>query len=76
MPWGGLGILGPILNLMFFAGLLGVLGLGTAWLVRQLSRRPMAPIERVDPLGIARRRLVTGDISLSEFEKIRDRLQS
>jgi hypothetical protein len=43
--WGGLGIIGLIAKLVYFAGLLAVLGLGTVWLVRQLSRRPMAPTE-------------------------------
>ena len=73
--WGGLGIIGLIVKLVYFAGLPAVLGLGTVWLVRQLSRRPMAPTERVDPLEIARRRLAAGEISLTEFEEIRGRLQ-
>jgi uncharacterized membrane protein len=75
MTWGGLGIFGPILNLVVFAGILAVLALGTIWLVLQLSHRPAAYIARVDPLEIARRRLAAGDIPLSEFEEIRGRLQ-
>lgn len=73
--WGGLGILGPIFGLVLSAGLLGVLGLGTVWLVRQLGHQPTAPSERGDPLEIARRRLAAGEITLAEFEEIRGRLQ-
>ena len=73
--WGGLGTVGLILNVVFFAGVLAVLGLGTVWLVRQLSRRPAASGAGGDPLEIARRRLVAGEITVAEFEEIRDRLQ-
>lgn len=73
--WGGLGILGLILNLVFFAGLLAMLGLGTAWLVRQLSHRPAASEARVIPLEIAQRRLAAGEITIAEFEELRDRLR-
>jgi uncharacterized membrane protein len=64
-----------ILNLVFFTSVLAVLGLGTAWLVRQFSRRPMIPRAGGDPLEIARRRLAGGEITTPEFEEIRDRLQ-
>jgi len=73
--WGSLGTIGLILNVVFFVGVLAVLGLGTAWLVRQLSRRPAASGARVDPIEIARRRLAAGEITVPEFEEIRDRLQ-
>ncbi len=73
--WGGLGMVGLILGLVFFVSVVAVLGLGTVWLVRQLSRRPTASEVGVDPLEIARRRLAEGEISLPEFEEIRDRLQ-
>ena len=75
MPWGGLGFIGPILSLVFFLGLLVVLGLGTAWLVRQFSHRPIAQTAEVDPLEIVRRRLAAGEITIAEFEEIRDQLQ-
>jgi uncharacterized membrane protein len=74
--WGGLGTVGLILNVVFFVGLLAVLGLGTVWLVRQLSRRSAAPQAGVDPIEIARRRLAAGEITTAEFGEIRDRLQS
>lgn len=73
--WGGLGTVGLILNLIFFVGLLAILGLGTAWLVRQVARKPAGP-GGPDPLEIARRRLAAGEITLAEFEEIRDRLRS
>ena len=79
LPWGGTwgsaGIVGLILNLVFFVGVLVVLGLGAAWLVRQLRRRPLTPEAGVIPLEIARRRLAVGEITIAEFEEIRDRLQ-
>ncbi|HIC93596.1 MAG TPA: SHOCT domain-containing protein [Anaerolineae bacterium] len=68
--WGGL-----VLNLVFFAGLLGVLGLGGAWLIRQIGRPPRGPKVEVDPLEIARRRLAAGEITIAEFEEIRNRLR-
>jgi uncharacterized membrane protein len=73
--WGILGILGLVLNLLLFLGLLALLGLGIAWLVRQMGRRPAAP-GGPDPLEIARQRLAAGEITLAEFEEIRDRLRS
>jgi len=73
--WGILGILGLVLNLLLFLGLLALLGLGIAWLVRQMGRRPAA-LGGPDPLEIARRRLAAGEITLAEFEEIRDRLRS
>lgn len=73
--WGSLGTLGVILNLVFSVGVLVVLGLGTAWLARQLGRRPMAPEAGVAPLEIARRRLAAGEITIAEFEEIQNRLR-
>ena len=77
MPWGGTWG-GLILNLVFFVGVLAVLGVGTIWMVRRLGRRPLDPVpgEGTDPLEIARRRLAAGEITVAEFEEIRDRLQS
>jgi len=77
--WGSLGIIGPILSLVLFVGVLAALGLGTVWLVRQLGRRSVdfqAGQAGADPLDIARRRLAAGEITPTEFEEIRDRLQS
>jgi uncharacterized membrane protein len=73
--WGGLGTAGLIPNVLFFVAVLVVLGVGTAWLVRRLSRSPLAPAAGVDPLEIARRRLAAGEITIAEFEEISGRLQ-
>jgi len=73
--WGGLGTVGLILNLVFIVGVLTVLGLGITRLVRQLNRPPMSPQTAVDPLEIAQRRLAAGEITVAEFEEIRNRLQ-
>jgi len=74
--WGGLGIIGLILNLVFFAGFLTVLGVGTVWVMRQVRRRPSDPAGRPDPLDIVRQRLAAGEITATEFEEIRERLGS
>jgi uncharacterized membrane protein len=74
--WGSLGTIGLVLNLVFFVGMLAVVGVGTVWLVRQFGRRPAARQAELDPLEIARRRLAAGEITVAEFEEISDRLQS
>lgn len=74
--WGGLvGIIGLLLNLLFFVGLLALVGGGIAWLVRQMGR-PSAARGGPDPQEIARRRLAAGEISVAEYEEIRNRLRS
>ena len=72
-----MGIIGPILNLVLFVGLLAMLGIGIIWLVRQLNRRTMStvPAAGADPLEITRQRLASGEISVTEFDEIRGRLQ-
>jgi uncharacterized membrane protein len=74
--WGNMGIVGPIFNLVFFVGVLAVLGLGTVWLIRQVGRRPADSSKGTDPLDIARQRLAAGEISVNEFDEIQGRLQS
>jgi putative membrane protein len=73
--WGSVGTVSLILNVVFFAGVLAVLGLGIVWLARQFSRRPAPSDAGGDPLEIVRRRLAAGKITVPEFEEIRDRLQ-
>lgn len=73
--WGGFGILGSILSLVFFVGLLIVLVLGIIWLMRQLQRRAPA-VNGADALDIARRKLAAGEITVAEFDEVRDRLRS
>ena len=73
--WSGMGAVGPILHLVFFVSVLVVLGLGTTWLVRQF-RQPAVSRTESAPLEIARRRLAAGEITIDEFEEIRNRLDS
>jgi uncharacterized membrane protein len=79
LGWGGwMGIgsgwIGLILNVALFAGVLVLLGLAGVWFARQFRRA--TPAETApDPLEIARQRLAAGEITVPEFEDIRDRLQ-
>jgi uncharacterized membrane protein len=73
-----MGLVGPILGLLFFAGVLGVLGIAAVWLVRQAGRGQTEMRSShlgAEPLEIARRRLAAGEITIAEFEELRDRLQ-
>lgn len=73
--WGGAGIVGTILGLVLMVGLLAVVGLGIAWLLSQFRRQP--PIAQVQrhPLDSARLRLAEGEITVAQFEEIRERLR-
>jgi len=78
--WGSWGLgesIVAILSLVFVAGVLAVLGLTIAWLVRQVNRRSASTVASsgVDPLEIARRRLAAGEITVAEFEEISDLLR-
>jgi putative membrane protein len=79
LGWGGMGLVGLLLSLVFFAGMVGVLGLGAVWVIRQVGRGETAtnsaPRPAGEPLEIARRRLAAGEITTEEFEEIRDRLR-
>lgn len=78
MGWGSLGLIGPILSVMFFVGLLAVLGLGTVWAIRRFShgKATTRPTRTGgDPLEIAQRRLAAGEITVAEFGEIRERLR-
>jgi putative membrane protein len=78
LGWGGMGLIGPILSVVLFAGVLGVLGLGAVWAIRQLGRGERAtspPRPGGEPLEIAQRRLAAGEITTEEFEEIRERLR-
>lgn len=73
--WGGLGMAGAILSIVLFAGMLALLGLGAVWIARQLGRPATLPATTEDALGVARRRLASGEITIDQFEEIRHRLQ-
>jgi uncharacterized membrane protein len=74
--WMGLGggWIGLILNAVLFIGVLVLLGLAAVWFARQFRRATPAATTS-DPLEIARRRLAAGEITIPEFEEIRDRLR-
>ena len=71
----GSGWIGLILNIALFTGALILLGLAAVWLIRQFRRTTPMVETAPDPLKIVRRRLAGGEITIVEFEKIRDRLQ-
>jgi uncharacterized membrane protein len=75
MGMGG-GWIGLILNVALFTGVVILVGLAAAWLIRQFRRTTLAPERVADPLEIVRRRLAAGEITIAEFEEIRDQLQS
>jgi uncharacterized membrane protein len=69
-------LVGPLLGLVFFAGVVALLGLGVVWMIRQVGRGETGtggPRLAGEPLEIARRRLAAGEITTEEFEEIRDR---
>lgn len=74
----GGGWIGMILNVALFAGVLALLTLAAVWFARQFRRTtPTAETTSdSDPLEIARRRLAAGEITVPEFEEIRNRLQT
>ena len=78
--WGGWtgmggGWIGLILNAVPFAGVLALLGLVGVWFARQFRHTTPVSSSPSDPLEIARRRLAEGEITVPEFEEIRDRLR-
>jgi uncharacterized membrane protein len=73
--WGGMGTTGWILGLVLTVGLLAILGLAIAWLLRQFRWQPALAAVRSDPLETARRRLAVGEITVAQFEAMRERLR-
>ncbi len=69
--WGGWGLAGLILSAAMSIGLIVLLILAVRWAVRQLAPQSSAGN---DALGIARRRLAAGEITVQEFEEIQKRL--
>jgi uncharacterized membrane protein len=74
--WTGVGWLGPLFGLSLFVGLIGLLVIGTVWLVRRTTQQPIMTQAGQNPVEIARRRLAAGEITPDEFEDLRQRLQS
>jgi uncharacterized membrane protein len=74
--WTGVGWLGPLFGLSLFVGLIGLLVIGTVWLVRRTTQQPIMTQAGQNPVEIARRRLAAGEITPDEFEDLRQRLLS
>lgn len=75
--WAGLGWLGPLFGFSLFVGLIGLLVVGSVWLVRRTAQQPAtASPAGQNPVEIARRRLAAGEITPDEFEDLRRRLES
>ena len=73
LGWGGWP--GLLLNVVLFGSALTMFGLGAVWFTRLLRRRSPTPGSDTDPLAIARRQMAAGEITVEDFEGIRDRLQ-
>lgn len=75
--WGGAGWLGLLVGLTLFVGLLALLALGAIWLARRTKLQAAAvSAAQTKPLELARRRLASGEITPTEFEELRERLES
>ena len=75
MHGSGWGTLGGILGILFFLGVMLVLVVAAVWLFRRLSRQSQSPRASEDALEIARRRLAAGEITIADFEEIRETLR-
>jgi len=74
--WGGGGWLGALVGLTLLAGLLALLAVGAIWLARRTrARAATAGPAQPQPLDLARRRLASGEITVAEFEGLRERLE-
>ena len=66
--------MGGVLNWVVALGGLATVGMGVVWMVRQLRGSLVNVDSRTDPLEIARRRLAAGEITIEDYEAIRERL--
>jgi uncharacterized membrane protein len=83
--WGGgggggiLGIVGSLLGLLFVLGLLALVVLAAVWLLRRSPARASGTIsgqrDTGEPLDAARRRLAAGEITLEQYDRIREELR-
>jgi uncharacterized membrane protein len=74
MGWGGLGMIGSLIGVFLWLGVLAVLVAGIAWLVQRSGRRSGPVTARETPLNEARRRLAKGEITTGEYDEIVQRL--
>lgn len=75
--WSGGGWIATLFGLTLFVGLLALLALGAIWLARR-TRLQAATVAagRSEPLELARHRLASGQITPTEFEELRQRLET
>ena len=72
--WGGPGIIGLIVNIVLWGAVLAALVAGIIWLARRLGHRSQVA-DGETPMNLIRQRLAAGEITVAEFEEIRDRLE-
>jgi uncharacterized membrane protein len=72
--WGG-GMLGWIVPLLFWGVLLLGLVIAIYWLARYLRRASPSTASAQTPLDAARQRLALGEITVEQFDEIRERLE-
>ena len=68
--WGGWMVFGSLMMVVFWGLIIALV----VWAVKALTERPGSgrePLERRDPLDIAKERYARGEISREEFERIR-----
>lgn len=76
--WGGARFMHPFWGLFFFGLVALIVVLGVLWLVRR-SRQTTGGTgvsTMATPLQIAQRRLASGEITVDEFERIRERIST
>ena len=74
MGWGGLGLVGSLIGVLLWLGVLAVLVAGIAWLVQRSGRR-FGPVRAEEtPLREVKRRLASGEITTGEYDEIVQRL--
>ena len=76
---GGMGISGLLLGLLFLLGFLALLVVSVIWLVRRFSRATGgagAYGGSTVALDVIQNRLASGEITVEEYQRIRDELRS
>lgn len=75
--WGGDGWVATLFGVTLFLGLLALLALGAVWLARRTGVQAATVTPgRGEPLELARHRLASGEITPTEFEELRQRLET
>ena len=72
---GHMGFIGPIVGGLLVLGFLVLLAVLVIWLVRRPGQRSAVVEMSTEPLEIARRRLAAGEITVEEYEVLREKLQ-